>query len=109
MLKFIDGFKGSLLKHFQTTDDTLHITHTAINTLNDLPEGDHVYLTLRYLDRYEVVKFVKDTTLKNGKVPVVRDVLGKGRRNFPAGACVAVDWNSIQLKEFICQTKEDCQ
>ena len=109
MLKFLDGFKGSLLKNLQTTDDTLNVTHTAQNALNELPEGDHVYITLRYLDRYEVVKFVKDTPLKNGKVPVTRDVLGKGRKNFPAGTCISVDWNSIQLKEFICQVKEDCK
>lgn len=106
MLSFIDGFKSTLKTHFQTTDDTLELPFKSVQELNKLAEGDHVYLTLRYLDRYEVVKFTKENDLKGGKVPVERDVLGKGRKNFPCGSCVVVDWNSVQLREFICQNKE---
>lgn len=106
MLNFIDGFKGSLSSHLQSTDDALQLPFKTTQRLNELSEGEHVYLTLRYLDRYEVVKFTKDGDLKQGKVPVTRDVLGKGRKNFPCGSCVTVEWNSIQLKEFICQNKE---
>lgn len=106
MLEFIDGFKGSLASHLQTTDDMLTLSQKAIQYLNGLQEGNHVYLTIRYLDRYEVVKFTKDTQIKGHKVPVIRDVLGKGRKNFPCNSCVSVDWNSVQLKEFICQNKE---
>lgn len=106
MLNFIDGFKGSLSSHLQSTDDVLQLPFKPTQRLNELSEGEHVYLTLRYLDRYEVVKFTKDGDLKQGKVPVTRDVLGKGRKNFPCGSCVTVEWNSIQLKEFICQNKE---
>lgn len=106
MLSFIDYFKGSLTTHFQTTDDVLHMPFKAAQRLNELAEGDHVYLTVRYLDRFEVVKFTKEKDIRGGVVPVERDVLGKGRKNFPAGSCVSIDWNSIQLKEFICQNKE---
>lgn len=106
MLSFIDYFKGSLSSHLKTTDDTIVLKFEQARRLNELAEGDHVYLTVRYLDRFEVVKFTKTYELKGGIVPVERDVLGKGRKNFPAGSCVSVDWNSVQLREFICQNKE---
>lgn len=106
MLEVIDGLKSSLTAHVQTTSDTLPLPPKTVQKLNELSEGNHIYLTLKYLDRYEVVKFTKDGAVKQGKVPVVRDILGTGRKNFPCGSCVVVDWNSIQLKEFICQNKE---
>lgn len=106
MLEVIDGFKSSLTAHLQTTDDLVSLPFKSVQRLNELAEGNHIYLTLKYLDRYEVVKFVKEANLKGGKIPVTRDILGKGRKNFPCGSCVVVDWNTIQLKEFICQNKE---
>lgn len=106
MLEVIDGFKSSLTTHLQTTDDFLSLPFKAVQRLNELAEGNHIYLTLKYLDRYEVVKFVKENNLKGGRVPVTRDILGRGRKNFPCSSCVVVDWNTIQLKEFICQNKE---
>lgn len=106
MLSFIDYFKGSLVSNLKTTDGSMAMKFEHARRLNELAEGDHVYLTVRYLDRFEVVKFTKASDIKNGIVPVERDVLGKGRKNFPAGSCVSVDWNSVQLREFICQNKE---
>lgn len=104
MLEFIDGFRTAQQGHLPTTADYLNLPPKAVKQLNDLSDGNHVYLTLRYLDRYEVVKFTKDTELKGSKVPVERDVLGKGRKNFPCGTCIVTDWNSVQLKEFVCNT-----
>lgn len=108
MLNFIDGFKSALKTHFQTTDDVIQLPFKSVQELNNLADGDHVYLSIKYLDRYEVVKYIKEGELKGGKVPVIRDVLGKGRKNFPCGSCVSIDWNSVQLKEFICQTQGEC-
>lgn len=107
MLNFIDGFKSRLTTNLRTTGDTIKLPPKAVQQLNALAENDHVYLTVRYLDRYEVVKFTKgETDIKGDEVPVERDILEKGRKNFPCEACVTIDWNSVQLKEFICQNKE---
>lgn len=103
MLSFIDGFRSSLCENVSTTASTIKLRLSDAARLNKLKDGDHVYLSIRYLDRYEVVKFTKDADIRNGEVPVTRDMLGTGRKNFPSGTCVQTDWNSIQLKEFIKQ------
>lgn len=111
MLKFIDGFKSSLNTHLSTTDDVIKIYPAQVRELNEqLNDGDHVYLSVQYMDRYEVMKVVKDRTFKGCEVPVIRDSLNRGRKNFPAGTCVKIDWNSIQMHEYICQAKDrGCQ
>lgn len=105
MLEILDGFKSRLAGNLQTTSDIITLPHSHAEKLNKMVEGNHIYLTIKYLDRYEVVKFTKDAAIKAGRVPVERDVLGDGRKNFPCGSCVVVDWNSVQLKEFICNNK----
>lgn len=105
MLEFIDGFKTKVVGHVQTTSDTINLPFAAAKKLNDMVEGNHIYLTIKYLDRHEVVKYTKEGEIKNGKIAVERDILGKGRKNFPCGSCVVADWNSVQLREFICANK----
>lgn len=103
MLEFLDGFSTKLQSNLSTTQDTITICKNAVDKLNTLSEGNHVYLTIKYLDRYEVVKFIKDQDIVGNKIHITRDMLSKGRKNFPCGACVVVDFNSIQLTEFIKQ------
>lgn len=109
MLEFIDGLKTSVVGHVQTTDDYIKVSHKVAKRLEKMKDGNHIYLTLKYLDRYEIVKFTKDGPIKDGKVPVERDILSEGRRNFPCSSCLVAEWSSTQLKEFICQTKDGCQ
>lgn len=104
MLEFIDNFKSALQTNLSTTDDFITLRTKDIARLNTLKEGNHIYLSVKYLDRYEVLKYTHDTKIKGNKVPVTRDVLGKGRKNFPCSSCVLADWNSVQLNEFICQS-----
>lgn len=105
MLNFVDGYKATLLANLSTTADKLSLCQRSLNAFRKFKDGDYVYLTLKYLDRVEVVRFTKDGELSGGLLPVDRDVLQSGRKNFPKGACVTIEWNSIQLHEFICQTK----
>ena len=42
MLKFIDGFKGSVLKHLHTTVDTLNKKKKKIKKLNKINEDEKV-------------------------------------------------------------------
>lgn len=86
MLEFIDGFKTKVVGHVQTTSDTINLPFAAAKKLNDMVEGNHIYLTIKYLDRYEVVKYTKEGEIKNGKIAVERDILGKGRKNSHAEA-----------------------
>ncbi len=108
MLNFIDQFKTALQTGLSTTDEKILIPFKMAKRLNELEQGDHVYLTIKYLDRYENVKFTKDNDLKGGEVLVERDVDGKGRKNFPCGACVTIEWGARQMHEYICQVKGNC-
>lgn len=108
MLEYIDNLKGSTTIAVQTTADTIDITPALVKRLSVLKDGSHIYLSLKYLDRYEVVKFTKDGEIRRNKISVERDVLGTGRKNFPARSCIEADWNSVQLKEFLCQSKGNC-
>lgn len=109
MLEFLYEFRTSLMEHTKTTSDAIKLPLKMIKRLEHMKEGNHIYLTLKYLDRYEVVKYTHQGQLRNGFVPVERDILGSGRKNFPCGSCVVADWNPIQLNEFICQVKNSCQ
>lgn len=104
MLEFIDNFKSALQVNISTTDDVIVLRPKDVARLNAMKEGNHIYLTIKYLDRYEIVKYTHDAPIKGCKVPITRDVLSQGRKNFPCTACVVADWNAVQLREFVCQT-----
>lgn len=108
MLNFVDGIRGVVRGNVQTTDTMISVAPPIAKRLNKFAEGDHIYLTITYLDRSETVKFTKDGEIRNNKIVVERDQLGNGRKNFPCGACIVADWNSIQLKEFVCLAKGAC-
>lgn len=108
MLKFIDNLRGKVTSNIQTTADVLPIVPSMVKKLETLNDGEHIYLTLRYLDRHEVVKFTKDGPITRNQIAVERDVLGNGRKNFPCSSCIEADWNSKQLQEFVCQAREHC-
>lgn len=108
MLKYMDNVKGKVTEHIQTTSIALPVTSNMVKKLETMNDGDHIYLSLRYLDRYEVVKFTKDGPIIRNRIPVERDILGQGRKNFPCQSCVEADWNSKQMQEFICQSMEQC-
>lgn len=108
MLKYIDNLRGKVTTNIQTTSDILSVSPSVVKKLEVLNDGEYIYLTLRYLDRHEVVKFTKDGPIKRNQIAVERDVLGNGRKNFPCSSCIEADWNSRQLQEFVCQAREQC-
>lgn len=103
MLDFLDCFKYELKCAIKPDDDTLQINKEAVRRLNELEEGNHVYLLLQWQDKYEHVKFTKTTDLKSDIITVERDVENKGRKNFPRGACVSMTWTKFTLDEYISQ------
>lgn len=108
MLNFIDGVRGSVRGNVQTTDAAITVSAPITKKLKSMRDGEHIYLTISYLDRSEVVKFTKDGEIRNNTLRIERDQLGAGRKNFPCGSCIVAEWNSIQLQEFICLAKGAC-
>lgn len=104
MLEYIDNFEYKLTKPLKSTDTSLQLCSDAIKQLNKVEKGNHVYISLHWLGKFEIVKFTKDKDLKmTDKVPVERDVEVKGSSNFPMGSCVRVQWTKLTLDEYITQ------
>lgn len=110
MLKFVDFLNLVLQRPLPSGQDYIELSSVEAKQLNAVGQGNHIYLTIAYprVNRHEVVKYVHgdDWKPQGGlvKVPVERGVLGK-RLSFATTSCVTADWNSVQLSEFIQQTK----
>jgi len=63
-----------------------------------VPMGDHYYLTIREGDRREVVRV---TSASGQRLTIVRAQDGTQAQAFAIGACVEVEWNPQQLREFL--------
>lgn len=104
MIEFIDNFNYQLASPIKPTDTEITLPAEAIKQLNKVEKGNYVYISLHWLDKFEVVKFTKDEDLKlNAKVKVERDAQNLGSKNFPMGSCVKVQWNKITMDEYIAQ------
>lgn len=71
-----------------------------------VPLGDHYYLTIREGDSREVVRV---TASSGTQLVIVRAQDGTTARAFAAGACVAVEWNPQQLREFFTGIATGCE
>lgn len=70
------------------------LSHFQVNA------GEHYYLTIRQPGRIEVVQV---TSSLNGRLQVVRAQDNTQAQYWAAGSCVEVEWNPLQLKEFLEQ------
>lgn len=110
MLNVIDFIKFGTPRAVKAEQDFIELPSHEARKLNDVGRGNHIYLTLSFprADRYEVVRYDhgQDWAPQGGlvKIPVTRGVLGK-RMSFPQSTCITVDWNTVQLREFIQQVK----
>lgn len=105
MLNMLDNFSYKLECHISPDDDTLVLGKHAIARLNELDEGDYVYLTLAWGHKHELVKYRHNTKLTGITIQVERDVESRGAKNFPRGSCVKMKWTKRMLKEFIDELK----
>lgn len=103
MLAVVDHFSYELQCPIQPTDTELMLNANAVKRLNEVPVGDHVYLTLSVYDKYEIVKFTKQNELTGGKITVERDVERKGAKNFPRHSCVKHEWSKRVMDEYLAQ------
>lgn len=110
MLNVVDFLNFSSPRAIKAEQDYIELPSHEARKLNAVGQGNHVYLTIAFprADRHEVVKYAhgQDWQPQGGlvKVPVSRGVLGK-RLSFPQNVCIKVDWNTVQLREFIQQVK----
>lgn len=93
------GSEAKLYAPLAKTDHELQVSpHDALRF--QVPAGSWYYLTLRQGPRREVVRVVGAV----GRILTVeRAQDGTARQDFEAGACLSVEWNVQQLREFIEQ------
>lgn len=84
-----------LTQNIVAADVLLRITDAA---KMQVPSGDHYYLTLREGTRKEVVR----VNLTEGPIlHVSRALDGTSGQSFSTAACLTVEWNPLQLSEFV--------
>lgn len=112
MLNFVDNLSLKLIKAIKASDSTLLVAAMDLPKLNQVGIGNHIYLTLKQNNQYEVVRYdhLSTLTATAGNVPiaVTRDVNGTGAKNFGMPLCATADMNKTQMAEFICQTLGTC-
>lgn len=93
------GNEAKLYAPLAKTDHELQVSpHDALRF--QVPAGSWYYLTLRQGPRREVVRVVGSV----GRILTIeRAQDGTARQDFEAGACLSVEWNVQQLREFIDQ------
>lgn len=99
------GNSGLLGAATGAADTEITLAYNAGNRFV-VPAGDHYYLTLREGDRREVVRVIASS---GRALTVVRAQDGTVAQSFSAGACVAVEWNPQQLREFFEGIATGCE
>lgn len=106
MLNVIDWGNSGALADPLGVDATTLVLRSSDAPRFQVPAGDHYYLTLRDSSAREVVRV--DAT--NGRIlTIVRGVDNTAARQWAAGTCVAVEWNPLQLREFMESVQQDCE
>lgn len=109
MLKYIDYLRGVTRHPINVEESNIAVEPGFYNRLRqELDPGDHIYLTVMYGRRFEIVKYIhsEERPLEcrgSYDIPVERDQLNRGKKNFPCGSKIFADFNSIQLREFVAQ------
>ena len=99
------GNMGELSSTAESADTELYVRSFDAPRFT-LPAGDHYYLTIRQEGRREVVRV---TATAGTRLTVVRGEDGTSAQRFTAGACVTVEWNPQQLREFMTTFSSGCE
>ena len=105
----LDGFQTTLCAKAGASANSIALSRAAAIKLNAVGVGNRVYLTIKDRVNYELVQYdhVADWDASDPAViqlPVVRDARGLGAKNFPYGACVASEVNSLYIVDYIAQS-----
>lgn len=102
----LDGYRTTLLARAAASATTIAISRAAAIALNAVGFGGRVYLTLKDRVNFELVQYDHDSDWGSGDpsvvlLPVTRNVRGLGAKNFPYGACVLSEVNSLYIEDYI--------
>lgn len=111
MLKPVEFFTSTLERGVKATDDTITLCRGHAQALDAVGKGNHCYLVISVSGRSEVVRYSHTDDyadrMKGDTIPVVRDVLSTGRKNFAPGTCVAHKWFGLAITEWVKQEVTD--
>lgn len=112
MLKLFDGLSFVLRAAVAPADGQVLISSTDALKLNSMGLGDHTYLSVSDGRGSEVFKYTHNAAIVTGPgttlITVDRAQMGTVRRAWPAKACLVPSLAEGVLKEFICQTVQEC-
>lgn len=102
----IDGLQFTLRAKATASANTISVSRASAIRLNDVGVGNRVYLAIKDRMNYELVQYDHSADWDSSDsaivaLPVVRDARGFGAKNFPYGACVVSEVNSLYIEDYI--------
>jgi len=112
VLKILDGLNIQLRAAVAPADDQLLIGSTDALKLNTMGVGDHTYFAITDGRGTEVFKYTHNAPIVTNPgttyILVDRAQAGTVRRAWPNKACFYPSLAEAVLREFICQTIQEC-
>lgn len=107
-VKNLDNYSVTIARGLRQTDNEIALRRGDAISLNVIGVGNHAYFTLRDRIKSEVVRYnhIADwdaTDPTTVMVPVVRDVVGLGRRSFAYGTCLQGEITSLFVNDRITE------
>lgn len=112
MLTILDGVNLVAHAAIAPADNQVLVSSGDALKLNALAVGDHTYFAVRDGRGVEVFKYTHAAAIVAPpgtiNVPVDRAQAGTVRRAWPVKSCLAPSLAQAVLREFICQTMQEC-
>ena len=112
MLKLLDGLTISAKALIAPADNQVLIASGDALKLNAMAVGDHTYLAITDGRGMELFKYTHAAAIVappgTVNIPVDRAQCGTVRRAWPIKACLQPSLAECVLREFICQTQQEC-
>lgn len=110
MVKIIDGYRAILKAKLVASAASITITRDDAIKLNPVGVGNYTYLTIRDRVNTEIVRYdhVEDWVASDPaliQLPVTRNMRGLGAKNFPYGACITSEVNSLYIDDLIASAQ----
>jgi len=112
VLRLLDGINLVAQAAVAPADNDILVSSTDALKLNTMAIGDHTYFTVSDGRGIEVVKYTHAAAIVAPpgtiRIPVDRAQAGTVRRAWPIKACFTPSLAEAVLREFICQTVQEC-
>lgn len=112
MLRILDGLNLVARAAIAPADNQILVSSGDALKLNAMAVGDHTYFSITDGRGTEVFKYTHVAALVTPpgtiNIPVDRAQAGTVRRAWPIKSCLAPSLAEAVLREFICQTAQEC-